>query len=203
MKGGRLLGRFEGMPAKGGPFLGQLGGALRPTTAVMRRHRKPIGSRHPQRRRTVIVRGKAVVKKPIQRVRQRQGHGVLAKQMKGMVRRVAKKKKSFRKSVKHGTSLTHLGKAVRRDVGKTLTALGKGVRRDVTRKLVDLGRSAGEQAVNAVVQRGKRVLEPEEEEGAEEERPRVKRRRLNPVVGVTHKKGYLSGTKQYGGSRLF
>ncbi|MEL7308394.1 MAG: hypothetical protein AAGK05_11355 [Pseudomonadota bacterium] len=110
--------------------------------------------------------------------------------------------KGSRKAMSTARKSSHVKqvkKTMQNIVGEKLNSLGKVIKREASNKLHDLGRKAGEHAVQAVARRGKRILE----DISETSLPPVKHRRLNAIPSVGSKKGYLSGTKQYGGARLF
>lgn len=213
MKGGRLLGGYEGKPSKGGYFLGQTGGVIRRKhsnvkirTTIPHAHRvvksrtQPITSAIKQQPSSSTFRALKPITSKRRVVRRR-----IKNRVKQRVRRPSKKTASTaRKSV----NAKQVKETVKDIVSHKLDNLGKRIKQKAAHKLTDLGKKVGEDAVYAIARRGKRVLEDISENNSgnnsEPVLPQVKRRRLNAASKkISTKKGYLSGFKQYGGSRLF
>lgn len=208
MKGGRILGRFEGIPTKGGYFLGQTGGAIQQRRRLPKKIRSTLSRPHRALAKQTLSR---MPVKQTSHLSTRQVPGVRKRKMVTSKRHVVRKRIQRQQQQQHKKPLRKVGSLVNNTspikevketlqdiVSKKLNNLGKAVKQEASQKLIDLSSRAGERAVNTVVRRGKRVLED-----VPSSAPAVKRRRLNPAPVVSYKKGYLSGTKQYGGSRLF
>lgn len=213
MKGGRLLGGYDDKPAKGGYFLGQTGGAIR-----RKRPRVKLRSTISQKGRVGNMRRRTLIPTVKQQKLQQQSsassaftplsskqHAVrsrgirrrIQKHVKQRVRTPSRKAASI---IRKSAPTKQVKETVQNMVAKKLNHLGKTIKKEAVHKLTDVSRKVGEKAVRAIAHRGKRMLE---EDISEPSLPPVKRPRLNAAPTMSTKKGYLSGFKQYGGSRLF